>query len=176
MNLFSENRQPQWTLNILKWKWKGFNPQPFGLDSLTLVYKPFWEYLPHANVFKGITPDILHQLHNMVFKNHLIKWIAEFISADEFDEQYWCMSTHLELCHLKNGISGVRQWMGTEVKEMEKVIVGVIAGAGDALHTPEVLQAVKSLITFIYFVSPLVLLYNGIVTLWPITGSASSPH
>ena len=40
------------------------------------VCHPFWESLPYVNVFRSITPDILHQLHQGVIR-HLIGWLKK---------------------------------------------------------------------------------------------------
>jgi hypothetical protein len=40
------------------------------------VYCPFWEDLPYANVYRAITPDILHELYQGVIK-HMVSWIFQ---------------------------------------------------------------------------------------------------
>ncbi|KAG2049395.1 hypothetical protein BDR06DRAFT_984434 [Suillus hirtellus] len=40
------------------------------------IFKPFWEELPHTNIFQSIAPDMLHQLYQGIIK-HLIEWIKE---------------------------------------------------------------------------------------------------
>ncbi|KIK72125.1 hypothetical protein PAXRUDRAFT_799979, partial [Paxillus rubicundulus Ve08.2h10] len=38
------------------------------------IYRPFWDDLPYCNIYRAMTPDILHQLYQGLIK-HLIAWI-----------------------------------------------------------------------------------------------------
>ncbi len=51
------------------------------------VPQPFWADLPYANIFGCIVPDVLHQLHKGVFKNHLVKWVSQG-KEDELDARF----------------------------------------------------------------------------------------
>ena len=48
------------------------------------VFKPFWETLPYSNIFRSITPDILHQLYQGIFK-HLKTWVLSAYGSVEID-------------------------------------------------------------------------------------------
>jgi hypothetical protein len=48
------------------------------------VFHPFWETLPFTNVFVSITPDILHQLLQGMFK-HLVAWLISTFGSSEID-------------------------------------------------------------------------------------------
>lgn len=152
-NIFSDPRDPFRTRTILRQKEQGGRPRPFKAQGLTPVFQPFWASLPHADIFACITPDILHQLHNGIFKKHLVNWCAEFIENNEMDERFRCMSQHPDLRHFKNGITMVSQWTGSEVKEMEKVFISILVGAGRQDTAPEVVKAARALLEFIYYVS-----------------------
>jgi hypothetical protein len=57
------------------------------------------------------------------------------------------MPIHPKVCYFKKGISLISQWTGGEYKDMEKVFLGVLAGAAPL----DVLRAVRGLLDFIYF-------------------------
>ncbi|KAG1816422.1 uncharacterized protein BJ212DRAFT_1446949 [Suillus subaureus] len=90
-------------------------------DILQSIYKPFWANMPHANIFLAFTPDLLHQVHKGVFKDHLVRWCQQIIGEDEMDTQFKAMADYPGLHHFKTGISTVKQWTGSEHKQMQAV-------------------------------------------------------
>jgi hypothetical protein len=137
------------TLFFMKRQQVGEKDTVFEETGMRAVYPPFWADLPHSDIFQSFTPDLLHQLHKGVFKDHLIKWCTEIIGQLEIDTRFKAMLAHPGVRHFKNGISTVSQWTGTEHKEMEKVFLGLIAAGAH----PEMVKAVRGFIDFAYFAS-----------------------
>ncbi|SJL14960.1 uncharacterized protein ARMOST_18437 [Armillaria ostoyae] len=151
-------RDQKETIRILKQASDGLEPQEFTDWGLRPV-NPFWVDLPHCNIFQCFTPDILHQLHKGVFKDHVVKWATAAINADgpgqasdstqktEVDRRFQAMTRHPSLRHFKKGISLISQWTGNEYKNMEKVFLSVIAGSADKSVT----KCVRAVLDFVYY-------------------------
>ncbi|KIJ31667.1 hypothetical protein M422DRAFT_266567 [Sphaerobolus stellatus SS14] len=143
----SEPRREPNILDILEAEYQNKHSTAKVDGVRTDVYAPFWAELPYTNIFSCITPDLLHQLHKGVFKDHLLDWCSTLAGAEELDQRIQTMTTHAGLRQFKRGISLLKQWTGTEAKHLEKVFLGALAGAVDA----EAFRAARAIIDFIYY-------------------------
>ena len=121
-------RDKKETLELLNKHQQGRDPSQFKKIGLRVVYKPFWTERPHCNIFLCFTPDILHQLHKGVFKDHLVQWCMQIMGEKEIDKRFKAMNSYPGLRHFKKGVFSVTQWTGTEHKEMEKLLLGITIG------------------------------------------------
>ncbi|KAF8578780.1 hypothetical protein K439DRAFT_1648683 [Ramaria rubella] len=118
-------------------KWCRSTPTPLTREATHLTL---------YSLTKCFTPDILHQLHKGVFKDHLCSWCLSLATKPKVDAHFQAMATHPSVPHFKKGILTISQWSGTEYKNMEKVFIGLIAGC----IPQQALQAAWAILDFIY--------------------------
>ena len=143
---FSRKRDPASTLNAI-------NDAAMGdTEEITRLgiqpNHPFWDD-PHCDVFSCFTPNLLHQLHKGVFKDHVVKWATKCLEGggEKIDWRFRAMPHGTNLQHFKKGTSLISQWTGTKYKNMEKVFLGVLFGPAEA----GLVCIVQATLDFIYY-------------------------
>ncbi|KAJ7602632.1 hypothetical protein B0H17DRAFT_1342294 [Mycena rosella] len=89
------------------------------------VYHPFWEGLPYTNIFRVITPDILHQLYQGIVK-HLIAWLKATYGEAELDARCRRLPPNHNIRLFMNGISDLNRVTGKEHDQISRFILGII--------------------------------------------------
>jgi hypothetical protein len=123
------------------------NGAHLSLLGLKLVW-PWWGDIPDINLAACITPDLLHQAFQGIFKTHLVKWMKNIIGVDVLDDRFAAMPGAEGIKHFTNGISSVsaNRWTGRESKQLlAQFLPAVIGGL-----TPEMIRLVRALVDFMY--------------------------
>lgn len=113
--------------------------------GLNFIVEPFWKDLPHCNIFKAITPDILHQGYQGVL-THLIHWLRTIMSDNELDARFQRLPPMHGLRTFKNGISRLSRVSGAEHKQICRQLLGCIIGKAP----PSAVRATVALLNFFY--------------------------
>jgi hypothetical protein len=92
------------------------------------VHRPFWRDWPLAQPSLFLTPEPLHHWHKM-FWDHDVKWCIWAVGREEIDFRFSVLQPHIGLRHFKEGISALQQVTGREHRDIQRYIIGVIAGA-----------------------------------------------
>ena len=144
-------RTPDFTKSIITDAWKNAH-SPAAAEASCMsrdvngaVQKPFWSGLPHADIHMSITPDVLHQLYQGVFK-HLLSWCQDLLTPEELDRRIRCLPPSFGIRHFKNGISALSQVSGKERKQMARILLACLVGK----ITKSTMLAFRSLLDFIY--------------------------
>ncbi|KAG2099223.1 uncharacterized protein F5147DRAFT_582721, partial [Suillus discolor] len=144
-------RTQAWTMGVIQdAKAKSHNLHKFhslcqskGVSGT--VQRPFWEGFPYSNIHLSMTPDVLHQLYQGIFK-HMVAWCDYFLHPSELDARIKALPPCFGVRHFQNGWSELSQISGRERKEMARILLGCLVG-----KVPRrVILAYRSLLDFIY--------------------------
>jgi len=117
------------------------------------VVHPFWENLPHVNIYVSITPDILHQLLQGVMK-HVIEWLSDplMFGPRGIDARCRLMPPNHQITLFPRGITTLSRVLGKEHKNMCRLLLGLIVDLqlADGSSSARVLKAVRGLLDFLY--------------------------
>ena len=113
--------------------------------SLNGVHEPFWQDWALSDPSSFITPEPLHHIHRM-FWDHDLKWAIYVVGAKELDFRFMLLQVFIGYRSFKDGVSTLKQVSGRDHRDVQRYLIGLIAGA-----TPsDFLSAVRSLCEFRY--------------------------
>ncbi|THU89883.1 hypothetical protein K435DRAFT_821260 [Dendrothele bispora CBS 962.96] len=123
-------------------------------SNIKPVQHPFWEDLPYTDIFRSITPDLLHQLYQGVMK-HLIEWLSHICSAEEIDARVRRLPPSHGMRQFHKGITTLSRVSGAEHKQMCSFLLGLIIDIPSlSVHqSRKLLTATRSLLDFLYTAS-----------------------
>ncbi|THU75625.1 hypothetical protein K435DRAFT_706780, partial [Dendrothele bispora CBS 962.96] len=119
--------------------------------KLKPVQHPFWEDLPYTDIFRSITPDILHQLYQGVMK-HLIGWITAICGKDEVDARVRRLPLNHGIRNFHKGITTLSRVTGAEHKQICSLLLGLVLDTPflTGVQSRQLISATRSLLDFLY--------------------------
>ncbi|KAG8727590.1 hypothetical protein FRC12_022379 [Ceratobasidium sp. 428] len=141
-------RKPSETLAALH-SYERHNKHKGELEDLDIKpWWPWWRYLPHCNFHASIAPDLLHQLHQGIFKSHILPWTYAAMKEAPANRRFMAMSPAEGMRHFKKKVSKIKQWTGRESKELMKQFLPIIVGSG---CDPDFVGMVRAALDFMYY-------------------------
>lgn len=115
------------------------------------IQGPFWQNLPYTNIYRSMTPDILHQLYQGVLK-HLIAWLRTICGDAEIDARCRRLPPNHNIHLFMNGISGLSRVSGAEHDQICRFLLGLIIDIRlpNNLHNGRLLSAVSGMLDFLF--------------------------
>lgn len=115
------------------------------------VRHPFWEHLPYVNIFRSITPDILHQLYQGIIK-HLLTWLKDVYGPEELDARCRRLPPNHQIRLFLKGITTLQKVTGKEHADICRFLLGLIIGLPlrDGMSPNPVIRAVRALLDFLH--------------------------
>ncbi|KAF8262704.1 hypothetical protein EI94DRAFT_1882158 [Lactarius quietus] len=123
------------------------NPAQFLQASSRIRTKPvphpFWLDLPHANIYRSITPDVLHQLYQGIIK-HLKMWILSACDTAEIDARCRRLPPNHHIRLFMKGIS--------KHDQICRFLLGILIDIQlpNNLSNSHFLRATRALLDFLY--------------------------
>ncbi|KAG8706404.1 hypothetical protein FRC09_002431, partial [Ceratobasidium sp. 395] len=141
-------RKPSETLAALR-SYEEYDKHKGELEELDIKpWWPWWADLPYCNFHASIAPDLLHQLHQGIFKSHLLPWTYAGMKEAPANRRFMAMSSAEGMRHFKKKVSKIKQWTGRESKELMKQFLPVVVGSG---CDPDFVAMVRAALDFMYY-------------------------
>jgi len=87
--------------------------------------RPFWLKFPFLNIYRSITPDILHQMYQGVMK-HIIQWTISVLGSKEVDARCRRIPPNHNIRVFTRGISSLSRVTGQEHDQMCRFLLGLL--------------------------------------------------
>ncbi|KAJ7751481.1 hypothetical protein DFH07DRAFT_868885 [Mycena maculata] len=119
--------------------------------GIKLIYRPFWEGLSYMNIFRSISPDVLHQLYQGIVK-HLISRVKSACGEAEIDVRCWRLPPNHNIRLFMNGITDLNCVAGKEHDQISRFLLRIIIDVQlpDGLSSVRLLAAVCGILDFLH--------------------------
>ncbi|PPQ97936.1 hypothetical protein CVT26_002941 [Gymnopilus dilepis] len=110
----------------------------------------FWKNLPFVDIYRSITPDILHQLYQGLLK-HLISWIRAICGDAEIDARCRRLPPNHCIRLFLNGISHLSRVTGTEHDQISRFLLALVADIRlpNGHSNAQLVRSVRAVLDFI---------------------------
>ncbi|KAI0351066.1 hypothetical protein OH77DRAFT_1411790, partial [Trametes cingulata] len=111
---------------------------------------PYWKDLPYVNIYRSITPDVLHQLYQGVVK-HVLSWLKAAYGTEEIDARCRRLPPNHNVRLFVNGISKLQRVTGKEHEDICRVLLGLIVGLplAGGVSPIRLVRAVRAILDFL---------------------------
>ncbi|THU87904.1 hypothetical protein K435DRAFT_680843 [Dendrothele bispora CBS 962.96] len=115
------------------------------------VFDVFWKNLPYSNIFRCITPDILHQLYQGMIK-HLKNWVIEAFGEAEIDARCRRLPPNHHVRIFLQGISSLSRITGQEHNDIASFLLSIIIDIPlpGGFSSVRLVRCVRGLVDFLY--------------------------
>src|SRR6266403_813311 len=115
------------------------------------IFHPFWESLPLTDIFRSVTPDILHQMLQGMAK-HLIAWLIRIFGAVAIDRRCQALPPNHKVLLFPKGIATLLHVSGHEHKKMCSILLGLIVDlpVPGGLDSSCIVKAMRALMDFLF--------------------------
>ncbi|QRV99071.1 hypothetical protein RhiJN_27090 [Ceratobasidium sp. AG-Ba] len=117
-------------------------------QHLNGVDRPFWENLPNLDIFKALSPDLLHGFHKFFF-DHIHKWDLAGVGRDEYNARVKSQVHFTGDRAFPKGILHISQMTGVEHRTLAHTHLAIVADSPNNI-TPASVAATRAAMDLIY--------------------------
>ncbi|QRV92596.1 hypothetical protein RhiJN_20614 [Ceratobasidium sp. AG-Ba] len=117
-------------------------------QHLNGVDRPFWENLPNIDIFKALSPDLLHGFHKFFF-DHVHKWDLAGVGRDEYNARVKSQVHFTGDRAFPKGILHISQMTGVEHRTLAHTHLAIVADSPNNI-TPASIAATRAAMDLIY--------------------------
>ena len=125
-------------------------------EHIKPIIRPFWLKLPYVDIYRSITPDLLHQLYQGVIK-HMCRWVTAVYGATEIDARCQRLPPNHHIRIFSKGISSLSRVTGQEHNQICRFLLGLLIGMPSCLPNSQlaarVVRSIRALLDFTYIAS-----------------------